>query len=130
MRRLTTSIAAVLGLALFLPSTASAQQQVNFFLGGFMPRTLDARGNDDVLVQDSAILATFDQSNGINVSDLNGFTFGGEWLVGLGPMFEAGASLGYYGKTVTTSYADFTDQSGGEITQDLRLRVVPFTAPV
>lgn len=130
MRRLTTAIATVLGLALFAPATASAQQQVNFFLGGFVPRGLDGRGSDDVLVVDSAILATFDQAHGINVSEFNGFTFGGEWLVGLGPIFEAGASVGYYAKTVTTSYADLTDQSGNEIAQDLRLRIVPFTATV
>lgn len=103
---------------------------VNLFIGGFAPRSLDARGTDDVLFQDSAILATFDRSNGINVSDFNGVTVGGEWLVGLGDNFEGGLGLGYYSKTVSTSYAAFTDQSGNEIQQDLRLRVVPFSATV
>ena len=130
MRRLTTAIVSALGLALFVPATASAQQQVNFLLGGLTPRSLDARGDDDVLFVDSGILATFDQAHGINVSEFNGFTFGGEYLVGLGPMFEAGASVGYYAKTVNTSYADLTDQSGNEIAQDLRLRIVPITATV
>ena len=130
MRRLATCFVAVLGLALFTPTTASAQQQVNFYLGGFIPRGLDGRGSDDVLVQDSAILATFDQSSGINVSEFNGFTFGGEYLVGLGSMFEGELGVGYYAKTVSTSYSDFTDQSGNEIQQDLRLRIVPFTATV
>lgn len=133
MRRLTIAIASVLGLALFAPATASAQQQVNFFLGGFVPRGLDGRGSDDVLVADSAgnyALATFDQATGINVSEFNGFTFGGEYLVGIGPNFEAEAGVSYFAKTVTTSYANFTDQNGGEVTQDLRLRIVPFTATV
>jgi hypothetical protein len=130
MRRLTTALATVLALALLTPGTAYAQQQVNFFLGGFIPRSLDSRGSDDVLVQDSAILATFNQSSGIDVSEFNGFTFGGEYIVGLGRMFEGELGIGYYAKTVSTSYADFTDQSGNEIQQDLRLRIVPFTATV
>ena len=128
MRRLTTSFALLLAFALFAPKSASAQQQVNFFLGGFTPRSLDSRPSDDVLVQDSVVLATFDQSHGINVSEFNGFTFGGEWLVPIGPMFEGSLGIGYYGKTVSTSYSDFTDQSGNEIAQDLHLRIVPFTA--
>ena len=133
MRRLTTYFAAILGLALFTPATASAQQQVNFFLGAFTPRGLDARSSDDVLVADSAGqygLATFNQSQGIDVSEFNGFTFGGEYVVGIGPIFEGELGIGYYSKTVPTSYANFTDQSGNEIQQDLRLRVVPFTATV
>jgi len=133
MRRLTTAIVSALGLALFVPATASAQQQVNFLLGGFTPRSLDGRPGDDVLVADSAGqygLATFDQASGINVSEFNGFTFGGEYVVGLGPMFEGELGVGYYAKTVTTSYANFTDESGNEVTQDLHLRIVPFTATV
>ncbi len=133
MRRLTTTLAIMLGAALLLPATASAQQQVNFFLGAFTPRSLDARSGDDVLVADSAGqfgLATFNQPQGIDVSEFNGFTFGGEYLVGLGPIFEGELGVGYYSKTVPTSYANFTDQSGNEIQQDLRLRIVPFTATV
>jgi hypothetical protein len=130
MRRLTTCFAAVLAAALLAPATASAQQQINFFLGGFTPRGLDGRGSDDVLVQDSVILSTLDQAAGINVSQFNGFTFGGEYVVGLGPIFEASAGIGYYAKTVTTSYSNFTDQNGAEIAQDLRLRIVPFTATI
>ncbi len=130
MRRLSTCLTAIACLLFFAPSPASAQQSVNVFLGGFTPRSLDARGGDDVLFVDSGVLATFDQSSGINVSEFNGFTFGGEWLVGLGPMFEGSLGIGYYSRTVPTSYADFTDQSGNEISQDLKLRIVPFTATV
>jgi hypothetical protein len=133
MRRLTTSLATILAFALLTPGTALAQQQVNFFLGGFIPRSLDSRPGDDVLVVDSAGpygLATFNQSTGIDVSEFNGFTFGGEYVVGLGRIFEGELGVGYYAKTVSTSYANFTDQSGNEIQQDLRLRIVPFTATV
>lgn len=129
MRRLTICALAALS-AILAPSTASAQQMVNLFIGGFTPRSLDARGTDDVLYQDSAVLATFDRSSGINVGDFNGVTVGGEWLVGLGDNFEGGLGLGFYSKTVPTSYAAFTDQSGNEIQQDLKLRIVPLTATV
>lgn len=129
MRRLTIGLLAAAGVWL-APSTASAQQSVNFFIGAFTPRSLDGRGTDDVLYQDTAILATFDRSSGINISEFNGATVGGEWLVGLGDNFEGSLGLGFYSKTVPTSYANFTDQSGNEIQQDLKLRVVPFSATV
>ena len=130
MRSLLSAIAAALVVGFLSTPAASAQQAVNFFIGGFIPRSLDGRPSDDVLVADSATLATFDQSSGINVSNFNNVTFGGEWLVGFGSHFEGGLGIGYYAKTVSTSYADFTDQNGNEIQQDLRLRIVPFTATV
>jgi hypothetical protein len=116
--------------ACLAPATASAQQAVNLFIGGFNPRGLDGRGTNDVLFQDSAILATFNRSAGIDVSAFNNVTLGGEWLVGLGNNFEGSLGLGFYQRAVPTSYADFTDQSGNEIEQDLKLRIVPFTATV
>ena len=130
MRRLLSSITAAFIVGVLGTPLASAQQSVNLFIGGFTPRSLDARGSDDVLVTDSATLATFDQSSGINIGDFNSVTAGGEWLFGLGTNFEGSLGLGFYSKTVSTSYADFTDQNGNEIQQDLRLRIVPFTATV
>lgn len=130
MRRLTTTLFLTLGCALALPATASAQSVVNLSIGAFTPRGLDGRGSDDVLFVDSGTLATFNQSSGIDVSEFNGFTIGGEWLFALGNNFEGGLGIAYYQKTVPTSYADFTDQSGNEIQQDLKLRIVPFTATV
>jgi outer membrane protein W len=130
MRRLLSAIAAASVVGFFSAPAASAQQSVNFFIGGFTPRSLGGRPSDDVLVADSATIATFDQSNGINVSNFNNVTLGGEYLVGFGDLFEGSLGIGYYAKTVPTSYADFTDQNGNEIQQDLRLRIVPFTATV
>lgn len=116
--------------ALLAPATASAQQSINLFIGGFTPRSLDARGTDDVLFKDSEILATFNQNVGIDVSEFNNVTLGGEWLVGLGNNLEGSLGLGFYSRSVPTSYANFTDQQGNEIDQDLKLRVVPFSATV
>ncbi len=136
MRTALGSVAAAVVVGLFATPVASAQQSVNLFLGYSMPRSLDGRPGDDVLVADSATLATFDQASGINVSQFNNFTFGGEWLFGLGSLFglgnlfEGGLGVGYYSRTVPTSYANFTDQNGNEIQQNLQLRIVPFTATV
>jgi hypothetical protein len=109
---------------LLLPAAASAQQSVSLYLGGFVPKSLDSRDVNDVLVQDSTFL-TF------NMGDLNGVTVGGEYLVGLGDKFEAGLGVGYYEKTAVAadSFNEFQG-TGAPIVADLRLRIVPFTATV
>jgi hypothetical protein len=130
MRRLLFSsvIAAVLGLV-WAPS-ASAQQSINLFVGGFIPRSLDARGTDDVLFQNGTFLSTFNQSNGIDIGKFNGVTVGGEYLVGLGRNLEAGLGVGFYQRSVPTSYTAFVNTDGSEIAQTLKLRIVPFSATV
>lgn len=138
MRRILTVLAAAAAFATLTPAPASAQQSINLFLGGFVPRGLDGRGTDDVFVQESVSggcspacpLATFDRNVGIDMSDFNNATFGGEWLVGLGDNFEGSLGLGFYSKTATTSYATLVNADGSEIEQDLKLRIIPFTATV
>jgi outer membrane protein W len=106
------------------PPAASAQQQsVNLFLGGFIPRSVDARPADDVLVNDQNFLD-------FRIRDFDGVTFGGEYLVGLGDFLEAGLGIGYYQKTTTSVYLFQVNANGSEIPQDLKLRIVPFTATV
>jgi outer membrane protein W len=102
---------------------ASAQQQVSFSVGGFSPRSADSRGPDDVLVNNLDFLA-------FKVSDFGGPLFGAEYLMALGDHFDAGFGVGFYQRTVPTVYTDFTNSNGSEIQQDLKLRVVPFTATV
>jgi outer membrane protein W len=112
-----------------VPAVASAQQWVNINVGGFVPRSADARGDtvngqsNDVLVNNMNFLA-------FNIKDFNGPTIGGEYLVGLGNWFEGGLGIGLYSRTVPTVYNDFVNANGTEITQDLKLRIVPFTATV
>lgn len=129
MRRLPFVFVAIFVLA--APRLASAQQSFNVFIGGFTPRSMDARGTDDVLFQDAADLqATLNRDNGIDVGQFNGATIGGEYLVGLGHHAEAGLGIGFYQRTVTTSYTDKVHQDGSDIAQDLKLRLVPFSATI
>jgi len=128
MRRLLLSVASVSLVAGFLATpSASAQQSVNFFVGGFLPAPLDVRGDgdgrNDVLVKDYDFL-------GYRFNQFNGPTFGGEYLVGLGHFFEAGASIGYYQRTVRAFDINFTRADGSNINADLKLRIVPFDATV
>jgi hypothetical protein len=107
--------------------SASAQQSVNFYIGGFTPRSFDARGTDDVLYSDRFVLA---DPLFFNIKDLNGVTLGGEWLVGLGDLFDAGLGVGFYQRTAPSVYDQLTNPDGSEIAQDLKLRIVPITATV
>lgn len=124
MRR-SPSVACLVLLAalLALPSPSAAQQSFSLHFGGFAPRGEDARSADDVLLNNLDFLA-------FNLEDFNGGTIGGEWLVALGETVEAGLGIGFYRKTVPSVYADFVNENGSEIEQDLRLRVVPFTATI
>jgi len=124
MRRLiTASLLALVVLGIFGSGVASAQQQVSFSVGGFSPRSEDARTNSDVLVNNLDFLA-------FRISDFSGPLFGAEYLTALGNNFDAGLGVGFYQRTVPTVYTDFTNSNGTEIEQDLKLRVVPFTATV
>jgi outer membrane protein W len=121
MRRIL--LAFVMIAAVMAPSIASAQQSLNFSVGGFVPRGEDGRSRDDVLVNNLDFLA-------FNIKDFSGATVGAEWLAAIGDKFEAGLGTGYYARTVPTVYLDFTNINGTEIEQDIKLRVVPFTATV
>jgi opacity protein-like surface antigen len=105
-----------------VPMTASAQQSLNLSLGGFSPRAEDARSNQDVLVQDRSFLD-------FNVADLNGFTVGGEYLIGLGNNFDAGLGVGFYQRSTPAvdRFNEF-EGTGDPIVADLKLRVVPLSA--
>jgi hypothetical protein len=102
---------------------ASAQQSVNFYIGGFIPRGFDSRGRDDVLFRDSDFLL-------FNIGDFKGVTTGAEYLVGLGDFFDAGLGIGYYSRTSPAIDRDFTHPNGSEVEADLKLRIVPVFATV
>src|SRR5262249_4299904 len=130
MRRLMSLSASALVLGILATPIASAQQSVNLFLGGFTPHSMDARGSDDVLFQNSAFLSTENRASGIDIGKFNGVTIGGEYLVGLTRNVEAGLGVGFYQRTVPTVYTDLVNANGSEIVQDLKLRLVPFSATV
>jgi len=132
MRRLLLclSVIAVFG-AFMTPAVADAQQSVDLFIGGFTPRPLDARDNNDVLVQDGFFLSTFNRSSGIDIGQFNHVTVGGDWLFPLGHFFDGGLGLAYYQRTVpTVDTFNVNGTTGNNIVADLKLRIVPFSATV
>src|SRR4051794_31620267 len=111
---------------------AFAQQTLNFNIGYFTVLGRDARtgadcsncGRDvDVLIANNDFL-TFD------INDFNGATIGGEWLIALGKYAEAGAGLSFSRRTVPSVYTNYVNINGGEVDQDLRLRLLPIDLTV
>src|SRR5262245_43673157 len=109
--------------------SASAQQAVSFYLGGFLPTRRDARGaisgglSNDVLVQNQQFLS-------FRIKDFDGFTFGGEWLIPLHKRVEAGLGLGFFQETVHAVDTNFVNVNGNDVVANLKLRIVPITATV
>lgn len=118
-------VAAALALSFVAGSGAPARADslVGFSAGYFALKSADGRSENDVLWRNLDFLA-------FDLEDFNHVTVGGEYLVGLGDYIEAGAGVGYYQRTVPSIYRDFVDRDGSEIEQDLKLRIVPFTATV
>jgi outer membrane protein W len=124
MRRFVSFSVVALVLGLLATPPVAAQQSVNFYIGGFVPRAEDARSAQDVLVGNKAFLI-------FDVNELTGPTVGGEWLIGFGDKFEGSLGLGFYQRS--TPAADRFNEfkgTGDPIIADLKLRVVPFTATV
>jgi hypothetical protein len=131
MRRVLSVFAGMFALGFVWTPTASAQQSVNLLVGGFTPSAMDSRGTTDVLFQDAADgQVTLNRANGIDVSEFNGWSLNGEYLFALGRYAEGGLGVGFYQKTVPTVYSDVVHGDGSEIVQDLKLRIVPFSATV
>ena len=127
------SVAALLALAAAVPAQAqvtrvdSGRQAIGFNLGYFAVKGLDSRVDEDVLL---ANLSQGEFSLAFDVKDFSGFTFGGEYLIGLNDYLEAGVGLGYYQRTVPSVYDQKVRDDGREIAQDLKLRIVPLTGTV
>ena len=126
MRRLLTSLSAVLVTSGLMAAPASAQQSLSLFVGGFAPLNLNARSSDDVLANNLNCQECF----AFRIRDFDGAMAGGDWLFGMGDNFEGGLGVGYYQRSVPSVYANFTNADNTEIQQTLKLRVVPFTATI
>lgn len=111
-------IALAWACVLVAPAPARAQQTLNFTLGYFTVRGEDARPGSDWVKFDRNFLS-------FDVSDFNGPTVGAEWLVPIGDYLEGGAGVSFSRRTVPSVYKQFTDTTGAEIEQQLRLRIVP-----
>lgn len=117
------SVIALAGGLVVVPPVQAQQQSVSLNVGYFAVRGEDARISDDVLLENLTLLS-------FDLGDFSNAAVGGEWLVGIGEYLEAGLGIGFYRRTVPSTYGDFVDADGSEIEQDLRLRVVPFAATV
>lgn len=122
MRRLSIVIGLVALISVAAPATGYAQQSLNFYLGGFTPKGEDGRDRDDVLRNNLNFLS-------FNIKDFNGATAGAEYLVNLGDWMEAGLGVGIYKRTAPSFYTR-QSEDGFSINQDLKLRIVPFTATI
>lgn len=113
----------VVTLVVGLPAGAAAQQAITVQVGGFFPNGEGSRVSGDVLsINHEYLLFDF--------GEFKGFQIGGEWSAALGEFLEAGAGFGYYQSTVPAVYAEFINEDGSEIVQDLTLRIMPLTAVV
>jgi len=113
------------------PAVQAQDQSFGVTLGYFALRGDDGRVEGDVLNANRCIDVTFAcEPLFFEVSDFNGPTIGAEWLIGLTEFLEAGASIGFQQRTVPSIYDLVTFPDSSEITQDLKLRVVPVTATV
>jgi len=131
MRRLFISLGVTVFVMGFIAAPdASAQQSVNVYLGSFTPRALDARAEGDVIVENGFFLSTVNRARGIDVGRFNHATVGAEWLFGITPNVEGSLGLGYYQRSVPTVYTDLVNLNGTDIEQELKLRIVPFTATI
>jgi outer membrane protein with beta-barrel domain len=131
MRAVFTRGAAALVLALGVAATASAQSfTVN--VSYFALKGSESRAIGDVLNVDLGVDP--ERSNSLplffEVKDFNGASISGEYFAPVGDFIEVGGGLGFYQRTVPSVYEGFTRPGGGEIAQDLKLRVVPLTAAV
>src|SRR5205814_8207241 len=77
------------------------------------PRGFDARGTDDVLFQNSNFLTFL-------MKDFNSATVGGEWLVGLSDLFDAGLGIGFYQNTAPSVYTNLMNSRSEEHTSELQ----------
>jgi hypothetical protein len=125
MRRLLSALFLTAIVTVASPSVLLAQQSVSVYVGGFVPSGLSGRSDTDVLVNN---IINGDYSLDIETSDFAGFTIGAEWLVGMTRNIEVGLGVGYYANTVESVYAFLVEDNGTEIAQDLRMRIVPFSA--
>lgn len=116
--------AAALGCALVLMSavpTAAQEQMLNFSFGYFAVRGEDARAEGDALVENRDVYL-------FDFSDFGTASLGAEYLVGIGEFLDASAGIAFTTREVDTIYADFVRPDGSEIEQQMKLRIVPFTA--
>lgn len=118
------------GTAFAAPARAQSQA-VSFNIGYFSLRGEDARLTEgDILANE--LNGGFFDALAFNLKDFNNVTFGGEWLFGLSEFLEGGVGVAYYssGGVPSVSANFINTDTGAEITQTLRFRMVPITGTI
>ena len=133
-RRAPIALAALLLTA--APASAQVVHSLHVGAGGFFPRALDNRIEEDVLLR-NFVGAPFDFDP--NLSDALDFRmrdfrtgyFFGEWNVSLNERVEVGAGAGFLRATAPSRYLDVVDEvTRADVRQRLRLRIVPVSGVV
>ena len=127
MSRPVMILLVLLACAAAVPAQAQ-DQGFSVSLGYFAPTGEGGRDPGDVLNANRCIDTDFlCEPLLFDVGDFGGFSIGGEYLFGIGRYVEAGVGLGFYQRSVDSIYEFVTRPDGGEIEQDLKLRIVPIT---
>jgi hypothetical protein len=122
VRRATLSLTLMAGLVAAAGSASAGGLDVR--IGGFFPR-----GNDTLFADlNSLYTPDGDQNHGVRARDFRGVFGGIEYNTLIVPHLELGVHLDAYGKTLETSYRDYTREEDVEIQQRLKLSIVPLGA--
>ena len=130
MRRVLSSLGIVgLVTGVLAPAPGYAQQSLNLYVGGFVPRPEDARAKGDVLVNNLSCVDPFNCLS-FRVEDFNTATVGGEWEFPVISHLDGSLGIGFSSKSVPSVNANLVHKDQTDIEQTLKLRIVPFTALV
>ena len=122
MKRVSGILIFVFAMLAASPLPASAQQTVNLTLGRFFMPRVDRPATDILLIEHHGL--AFD------ISEFGNWTVGGEWLVPLGEMLEAGAGIAFGQRTVATHHVLVMNRDGSRIPRELGLRQVPMAVTI
>ena len=101
---------------------ASAQQTLNVTFGSFLIRGPGRVETDILHIEHNDLV--------FDINDFNSLTLGGEWLVPIGELVEAGAGVSFSRRTVPTTHVRVRNTDGSAIERDLSLRQMPIAFTV
>ena len=101
---------------------ALAQQTLNLSWGDFMLRGVDRVESDILLIEHHDLM--------FDISDFGGPIIGGEWLVPIGELFEAGIGASFSRRTVPTVHKHVVNSDGSAVSRELGFRQMPLAFTV